>query len=185
MNTPPPTETPAPLSEADIQLSIDWLRGLAGKGGKGVVGNIDARGLGHIAEQLSALRARNEALEDALEAVKFYATETPEAVKRTAARLYQLKTPTEDEAAIVLDAANVILGQAGRIARHVAALQEIGKGVEADQATIARLSEELAQADAVIADEDGDVLMEDRILWRNQAIARHVARRSAGEGREG
>ena len=62
MNTPPPTETPAPVSEADIQLSIDWLRGLAGKGGKGVVGNIDARGLGHIAEQLSTLRARNEAL---------------------------------------------------------------------------------------------------------------------------
>ena len=69
--------------------------------------------------------------------------------------------------------------------RHVARLQEIGKGVEADQATIARLTADLAQADAVIADEDGDVLMEDRILWRNQAIARHVARRSAGEGREG
>ena len=46
------------------------------------------------------------------------------------------------------------------IARHVAALQEIGKGVEADQATIARLSEELAQADAVIARE-----------WQNNSAA--------------
>ena len=46
------------------------------------------------------------------------------------------------------------------IARHVAALQEIGKGVEADQATIARLTEELAQADAVIARE-----------WQNNSAA--------------
>ena len=117
--TPPPTETPAPLSDLElvVLLANPWS------------GDISASLARRLYATISTLRARNEA--------------------------------------------------------HVAALQEIGRGAEADQATIARLSEELAQADAVIADEDGDVLMEDRILWRNQAIARHVARRSAGEGREG
>jgi len=38
-----------------------WLRKLAAKGGKGVVGNIDARCLGRLADQL-------EALEEALKA---------------------------------------------------------------------------------------------------------------------
>ena len=39
------------------------------------------------------------------------------------------------------------------IARHVADLQEIGKGVEADQATIARLT---AERDNALADADND-----------------------------
>jgi hypothetical protein len=47
---------------ADTQ-TIEWLRGLAKKGGKGVVNNIDARSLGRIAddlERLSAELARTE-----------------------------------------------------------------------------------------------------------------------------
>lgn len=37
------------------QQTIDWLRGLAEKGGKGVVNNIDARCLGRIADDLEYL----------------------------------------------------------------------------------------------------------------------------------
>ena len=40
------------------QQTIDWLRGLAEKGGKGVVNNIDARSLGRIADELERLTAR-------------------------------------------------------------------------------------------------------------------------------
>lgn len=36
--------------------TIEWLRSLAAKGGKGVVDNIDARCLGRIADELEALR---------------------------------------------------------------------------------------------------------------------------------
>jgi hypothetical protein len=36
--------------------TIAWLRGLADKGGKGVVNNIDARCLGRIADELEYLR---------------------------------------------------------------------------------------------------------------------------------
>ena len=89
------------------------------------------------------------------------------------------------------------------IARHVAALQEIGKGVEADQATIARLSEELAQAERLLwavvrhpfgcigaecVDRDGENCQCGaalREIKRRDELARHRARRSAGEGREG
>lgn len=39
------------------QQTIDWLRGLAEKGGKGVVNNIDARCLGRIAERIKYLTA--------------------------------------------------------------------------------------------------------------------------------
>jgi len=41
------------------QQTIDWLRGLAEKGGKGVVNNIDARCLGRIADDLERLRSEN------------------------------------------------------------------------------------------------------------------------------
>jgi len=34
----------------------DWLRGLAAKGGKGAVDNIDARALGRVADELARLR---------------------------------------------------------------------------------------------------------------------------------
>ena len=36
--------------------TVEWLRGLAAKGGKGVVNNIDARCLGRIADELELLR---------------------------------------------------------------------------------------------------------------------------------
>jgi hypothetical protein len=36
---------------------VTWLRGLAEKGGKGVVGNIDARCLGRVADELAELRS--------------------------------------------------------------------------------------------------------------------------------
>jgi hypothetical protein len=42
--------------------NVAWLRGLAEKGGKGVVNNIDARSLGRIAEEIERLRACNETL---------------------------------------------------------------------------------------------------------------------------
>jgi len=42
------------------QQTIDWLRGLAEKGGKGVVNNIDARCLGRIADELERLTAQEK-----------------------------------------------------------------------------------------------------------------------------
>jgi hypothetical protein len=39
---------------------VAWLRGLAEKGGKGVVNNIDARSLGRIADEIEQLRTCNE-----------------------------------------------------------------------------------------------------------------------------
>ncbi len=39
------------------QQTIDWLRGLAERGGKGVVNNIDARCLGRIADDIEQLIA--------------------------------------------------------------------------------------------------------------------------------
>lgn len=39
-----------------MEQTIAWLRGLAEKGGKGVVDNIDARCLGRIADQIEELR---------------------------------------------------------------------------------------------------------------------------------
>jgi hypothetical protein len=36
---------------------VPWLRGLADKGGKGVVNNIDARCLGRVADEIERLRA--------------------------------------------------------------------------------------------------------------------------------
>ena len=65
---------------------------------------------------------------------------------------------------------------------HVAALQEIGRGVEADQATIARLREELAQADAVIAETYGHVAVDFLAPRIAEAIERHRARHDT-EGR--
>lgn len=40
--------------------TIEWLRGLAAKGGKGVVNNIDARCLGRIADELERLTAQEK-----------------------------------------------------------------------------------------------------------------------------
>lgn len=40
--------------------TVEWLRGLAEKGGKGVVNNIDARCLGRIADELELLRSQVE-----------------------------------------------------------------------------------------------------------------------------
>lgn len=45
------------------QQTIDWLRGLAEKGGRGVVNNIDARCLGRIADDLERLSRRVVVLE--------------------------------------------------------------------------------------------------------------------------
>lgn len=42
---------------------VTWLRGLAEKGGKGVVNNIDARSLGALADELAAARRRITVLE--------------------------------------------------------------------------------------------------------------------------
>lgn len=43
--------------------TIEWLRGLAEKGGKGVVNNIDARNLGRIADDLASAYRRVTVLE--------------------------------------------------------------------------------------------------------------------------
>lgn len=43
--------------------SIEWLRSLAEKGGKGVVNNVDARALGRAADEIEELR----------DALRFYA----------------------------------------------------------------------------------------------------------------
>lgn len=42
---------------------VTWLHGLADKGGKGVVNNIDARCLGRVADELAAARSRITVLE--------------------------------------------------------------------------------------------------------------------------
>lgn len=52
----------------DIAGLAAWLNGLAAKGGKGVVNNIDARSIGRIATQLDALSARVKELERDIEA---------------------------------------------------------------------------------------------------------------------
>jgi hypothetical protein len=39
---------------------VPWLRGLADKGGKGVVNNIDARCLGRVADELERLAAQEK-----------------------------------------------------------------------------------------------------------------------------
>jgi hypothetical protein len=36
---------------------VEWLRGLAERGGKGAVNNIDARALGRAADEIERLRA--------------------------------------------------------------------------------------------------------------------------------
>ena len=195
--TPPPTETPAPLSEDIVALVHQRLRD-----------RYDAYAHPHstmsadirrLLTTISTLRARNEALEAERDLILAGFNEAQALAAEQKAR-----AEAADSTISNLRARNEVLASAYResakrnsysytaarlveaestIARHVAALQEIGKGVDADQATIARLTAELAQADAVIADEDGDVLMEDRILWRNQAIARHRDRRALAVGR--
>lgn len=42
------------------QQTVDWLRALAAKGGRGVVNNIDARCLGRIADELERLNAQEK-----------------------------------------------------------------------------------------------------------------------------
>lgn len=42
------------------QQTIDWLRGLAERGGRGVVNNIDARCLGRIADEMERLTAQEK-----------------------------------------------------------------------------------------------------------------------------
>ena len=128
MATPPPTETPAPLSEDSILPEIlRWKATLSDKTWTAEQCEIVATQLEQYAATICALRARNEALASAYR----------ESAKRnsysyTAARLVEAEST---------------------IARHVAALQEIGKGVEADQATIARLT---AERDNALADADND-----------------------------
>jgi hypothetical protein len=51
-------------------LSIAWLTGLAEKGGKGVVGNIDARSLGRIAGELEDWKSSHASLKAALAALQ-------------------------------------------------------------------------------------------------------------------
>lgn len=46
----------------NIPQAVDWLRGLADKGGKGVVNNIDARCLGRVANTLARLAATPKAV---------------------------------------------------------------------------------------------------------------------------
>jgi hypothetical protein len=45
---------------------VVWLRGLAGKGGKGTVNNVDARALGRVANTLDAMHTENAKLREAL-----------------------------------------------------------------------------------------------------------------------
>lgn len=43
-----------------MDQTIEWLRGLAAKGGKGVVDNIDARSLGRIADDIVRIIAERD-----------------------------------------------------------------------------------------------------------------------------
>jgi hypothetical protein len=52
---------PCPKRYAYLECVTTWLRGLAEKGGKGVVNNIDARSLGRIADMLDAATAAKPA----------------------------------------------------------------------------------------------------------------------------
>jgi hypothetical protein len=56
---------------ADIKETAAWLNGLAEKGGKGVVGNIDARSLGRVAVALEAQARVIEGLRKALAKIVF------------------------------------------------------------------------------------------------------------------
>ena len=151
--TPPPTETPAPLSDR-LREACSPLRPLLDEA---------AAQITSLTEQVAALTAERDG-----------------AHKDGYREGY--------EAGCAKDVAEV----ESRLARHVAALQEIGRGVEEDQATIARLREELAQADAVIFDQyEGPVDAHNdpqhhanMNRWIPQAIERHRARHSAGTEKE-
>ena len=47
-----------------MEQTIAWLRGLAARGGKGVVNNIDARCLGRIADEIEKLQTDNRKLRE-------------------------------------------------------------------------------------------------------------------------
>jgi hypothetical protein len=49
--------------ESHMSDFVAWLRGLATKGGKGVVNNLDARSLGAAADEMDAARRRIVVLE--------------------------------------------------------------------------------------------------------------------------
>ena len=147
--TPPPTETPAPLSDR-LREACSPLRPLLDEA---------AAQITSLTEQVAALTAERDG-----------------AHKDGYREGY--------EAGCAKDVAEV----ESRLARHVAALQEIGRGVEEDQATIARLREELAQADAVCAWTVGNIgAFKNYAEMRKAgelATARHRARHDT-EGREG
>ena len=166
MATPPPTETPAPLSEADIQLSIDWLRGLAGKGGKGVVGNIDARGLGHIAEQLSTLTARNEALGQLLAHIHLHLTiddnfDSDELIADIKA----------------LDSGGWVNTES-LLADSRRGVEELSRSLNAAERRNHDLAQDLEKADAVIAENESSLGWSRYAPteWIEAAVARHKAR---------
>ena len=155
MSTPPPTETPAPLRS----LTADEIASIERRLEYENIGKAWVRGL---LATISNLRARNEALEAERDLILAGFNEAQALAAEQKARAEAAEST---------------------IARHVAALQEIGKGVEADQATIARLRAELAQADALahkwieppLPDEDKATLA---------AIdARHRDRRALAVGR--
>ena len=132
---PPPTETPAPLSYVEsARRCFDALvaffntpEGFSAFGWHGDEHEWTPEQTAIEAmKECADLRARNEALTAELESAK------RNSYSYTAARLVEAEST---------------------IARHVAALQEIGKGVEADQATIARLT---AERDNALADADND-----------------------------
>ena len=137
--TPPPTETPAPLSDR-LREACSPLRPLLDEA---------AAQITSLTEQVAALTAERDG-----------------AHKDGYREGY--------EAGCAKDVAEV----ESRLARHVAALQEIGRGVEEDQATIARLTEELARADAVIAENESSLGWSRYAPteWIEAAVARHKAR---------
>ena len=180
MATPPPTETPAPLSDDEIERLVGKVADDGWKFGSETVANLLAT--------ISALRTRNEALtaeKDELakqvyvpglwkcakckctvvstlidaNSGRFAANHEPQQCPNDCGPMWRV---TEREGGNnVADALDRMLERAeaaeSTIARHVAALQEIGKGVEADQATIARLTEQLEDAES-----DAD---NDRAAW--------------------
>jgi hypothetical protein len=89
-----------PMAETELDKFESWLRGLAERGGKGVVGNIDARSLGRIADAIAAERRGRESAAAAIDEIatdrdlyrsRWLSCVTPEEAERLQARIALLE----------------------------------------------------------------------------------------------
>lgn len=109
--------------------TVAWLRGLAKKGGKGTVGNIDARCLGRIADRIEALQGQVAARDAAVLELQDMVTEAEERANDSVADLQEcgaISSPKEGATA----------AGAGRAAFFVEALRRDGSNTDLEIAAL-------------------------------------------------